>query len=143
MYVETAPNRNSPSAVLLREGWCGGARVRKRTLPTGPQRKPTSCAVRSKAGVSSAPHDAFTIERSLLTRPRRRSARHDPALGPGPAKRSPEHDWALAMVVERLLHPASKLATARLWHTATLTQELDLGDADEDALYEAMDRPQE
>ena len=54
-------------------------------------------------------------------------------------KRSPERDRVLAMVVQRLLHPASKLATSRRWHTTTLAQELDLGDADEDALYEAMD----
>ena len=54
-------------------------------------------------------------------------------------KRSPERDRVLAMVVERLLHPASKLATSRRWHTTTLAQALDLGDADEDALYEAMD----
>ncbi len=31
------------------------------------------------------------------------------------------------MVVERLIHPASKLATTRLWHTTTLAQELGLG----------------
>ena len=32
MYVETVPNRNSPPAVLLREGWREHGRVRKRTL---------------------------------------------------------------------------------------------------------------
>ena len=32
MYVETVPNRNSRPAVLLREGWREGERVRKRTL---------------------------------------------------------------------------------------------------------------
>ena len=32
MYVETVPNRNSRPAVLLREGWREGGRVRKRTL---------------------------------------------------------------------------------------------------------------
>ena len=54
-------------------------------------------------------------------------------------KRSPKRDRVLAMVVGRLLHPASKLATTRRWQTTTLAQELDLGDADEDDLYEAMD----
>ena len=32
MYVDTVPNRNSRPAVLLREGWREGGRVRKRTL---------------------------------------------------------------------------------------------------------------
>jgi hypothetical protein len=32
MYVETAPNRNSPPAILLREGWREGHKTRKRTL---------------------------------------------------------------------------------------------------------------
>ena len=56
-------------------------------------------------------------------------------------KRSPERDRVVAMVVERLPHPASKLATTRLRHTTTLAGEPDLGDADEDAPYRAMDRP--
>ena len=32
MYIETVPNRGSPPAILLRESWRDGARVRKRTL---------------------------------------------------------------------------------------------------------------
>ncbi len=32
MYIETVPNRNSPPAILLREGWREGGKVRKRTL---------------------------------------------------------------------------------------------------------------
>ena len=43
------------------------------------------------------------------------------------------------MVIQRLLRPASKLATTRLWHTTTLASELSLQDADEDDLYGAMD----
>ena len=55
------------------------------------------------------------------------------------AKRCRERDLVLAMIVERLVHPASKLATTRLWHTTTLAEELAVGEADEDELYEAMD----
>jgi ribosome-associated translation inhibitor RaiA len=55
------------------------------------------------------------------------------------AQRSGERDLVLAMIVERLIHPASKLATTRLWHTTTLAQELGVGEADEDDLYGAMD----
>ena len=32
MYIEKVPNRNSPPAILLREGWREGAKVRKRTI---------------------------------------------------------------------------------------------------------------
>jgi hypothetical protein len=32
MYIEIVPNRNSPPALLLREGWREGKKVRKRTL---------------------------------------------------------------------------------------------------------------
>jgi hypothetical protein len=32
MYIETVPNRNSPPAILLREGWREGQKTRKRTL---------------------------------------------------------------------------------------------------------------
>src|ERR1700675_1974439 len=32
MYIETVPNRTSPPAILLREGWREGNKTRKRTL---------------------------------------------------------------------------------------------------------------
>ena len=32
MYIDTVPNRNSPPAILLREGWREGGTVKKRTL---------------------------------------------------------------------------------------------------------------
>jgi hypothetical protein len=43
------------------------------------------------------------------------------------------------MLVEQLIHPCSKLATTRMWQTTTLAEELSIGDADEDALYQALD----
>ena len=45
----------------------------------------------------------------------------------------------MAMIAVRLLHPCSKLATTREWHTTTLAQELSVADATEDDLYQAMD----
>ena len=32
MYVDVVPNRKSPPAILLREGWREGKKVRKRTI---------------------------------------------------------------------------------------------------------------
>ena len=145
MYVETVPNRNSRPAVLLREGWREGGRVRKRTLANltdWPAEKVESLRRVLKGQRLVRPEDAFTIERSLphghveavLAMTRRLGL--DRLIAP---KRSAQRDRVLAMVVGRLLHPGSKLATTRRWHTTTLAQELDLGDADEDDLYEAMD----
>jgi len=44
-----------------------------------------------------------------------------------------------ALIVQRVLHAGSKLATARLLCDSTLAEELDLLGADEDELYGAMD----
>lgn len=44
-----------------------------------------------------------------------------------------------AMIAARVLMPASKLATTRLWHSSTLLDEFDVTEATEDQLYAAMD----
>jgi hypothetical protein len=45
----------------------------------------------------------------------------------------------LAVIVQRLLDPCSKRATTRQCHSSTLAEELGVGEASEDELYEAMD----
>jgi transposase len=45
----------------------------------------------------------------------------------------------VAMIVERLVFPSSKLANTRHWHDTTLAEELDVANATEDQLYDAMD----
>lgn len=55
------------------------------------------------------------------------------------SRRSRERDLVVAMIAKRLIHPCSKLATTRLWHTTTLATELGVEDADENELYKAMD----
>ena len=52
---------------------------------------------------------------------------------------SRRRDLVIAMIAERLLFPSSKLAHTRHWHDTTLAEELDIGDATEDHLYDAMD----
>src|SRR5919109_1132592 len=52
---------------------------------------------------------------------------------------SRERRLCLAMIVARLLRPASKLATARALQESTLLAELELGQVDEDDLYRALD----
>ena len=55
------------------------------------------------------------------------------------SKPSRQRDLVTALVVERLLEPCSKLATARLWSHSTLAAELGVEDADENELYDALD----
>ena len=52
---------------------------------------------------------------------------------------SRQRDLVVAMVVAQILEPDSKLATTRWWHVTTLPAMLGVTDADEDALYDAMD----
>jgi hypothetical protein len=50
-----------------------------------------------------------------------------------------EIDLVIGMVVARIVAPDTKLATTRWWHTRTLVEDLNIGTADEDDLYAAMD----
>jgi transposase len=55
------------------------------------------------------------------------------------SKPSRERDLVLAMVASRIICPATKLATTRLWDESTLAQEFGVSDANENDLYAAMD----
>jgi hypothetical protein len=55
------------------------------------------------------------------------------------AKPSRQRDLVLAMLVQRILFPCSKLATTRDWHTTTLAAELNVAEASEEDLYAALD----
>ena len=145
MYVETVPNRNSPPAILLREGRRVGKRVIKRTLANlthWPADKIERLRRVLKNEPLVPPDRLFLIERSLphghveILLEMVRKLKLPSLISPRP---SPQRDRVLAMILQRLLHPASKLATTRLWHTTTLGEELSLEDTDEDDLYEAMD----
>lgn len=60
----------------------------------------------------------------------------DDLIASEPSRR---RDLVLAMIVERLVFPSSKLANTRHWHDCTLAEELGVADATEDRLYDAMD----
>ena len=145
MYIATVPNRGSPPAILLREGYREGTKVKNRTLANLSDWSEARIAALRRVLRNEpvlAPHEAFLIERSLpqghvqavLDSIKRLGV--DKLLG---TKRSSQRDLVLAMVVERLIHPCSKLATTRLWHSTTLAEELGVADCSEDDLYEAMD----
>jgi hypothetical protein len=145
MYVERIPNRTSPPAILLREAWREAGRVRKRTVANL-----TDWPAARIEALRRVLHDEplvradelFTIETSLphghveaiLGLVRRLGV--DTLIA---TKRSRARDLVLAMIVERLVHPCSKLATTRLWSTTTLGESLGVADADVDELYDALD----
>lgn len=145
MYIETVPNRNSPPAILLREGWREGKKTRKRTLANlshWPKHKIETLRKLLRDEVLISPDDLFETERTLphghveAVLGTIRKLGLDAMIS---SKRCRERDLVVAMIAERLLHACSKLATTRMWHTTTLAEELSVEDADEDDLYDAMD----
>ena len=145
MYIETVPNRNSRPAILLREGWREGRKVCKRTLANltdWPAQKIDALRRVLKDEPLISPSEAFRIERSLphghveAISEMIRKIGLDQLIS---ARRSRNRDLVLAMIIERLIRPCSKLATTRWWHTTTLADILSVGDAQEDELYAAMD----
>jgi hypothetical protein len=149
MYVATVPNRSSPPAVLLRESYRQGTKVKTRTLGNlshWPREKVEALRRALRGDALVAPDDAFEILRSrphghvaaVLGQLRRLGL--DTLLG---AKPSRPRQLCVAMLVERILDPRSKLATARGLDPETLSHSLGevLGveRGDEDELYAALD----
>src|SRR6266436_4815965 len=104
MYVERIPNRNSPPAILLRESYRDGDKVKKRTL----------------ANLSDWPSAKIEALHRLLSQGGRQPHR--------------EVALCIAMAVARIIDPASKLATARVLDeetaTCSLGQVIELGAVD-------------
>jgi len=145
MYVETVPNRNSPPAILLREGRREGSKIVKRTLANlsdWPAQKIGSLRRLLHDEPLVSANDLFQTQQTLphghveAVLGTIRKLGLDSILA---AKRCRERDLVLAMMAERLLDPCSKLATTRIWHSTTLAEELGVQDATEDDLYAAMD----
>ncbi len=156
MYVETVPNRGSPPAILLRESYRDGRTVRKRTLLNlshWPAEHVEGLRGVLKGGVVLPPGDEpFAVERSLphghvaAVLGATRAIGLDRIIGPKTAHEPDSHrpvDLVVAMIVSRIIAPASKLATAKALDPATaassLGVELALGDVREDELYAALD----
>lgn len=145
MYIDTVPNRNSRPAVLLRESRREGRKTIKRTLANmtdWPADVVETIRRTLKGETLCAAQDLFGVERSsphghvaaVLGTVRRLGV--DRLIASKPCR---ERDLIVALIVERLLHPASKLATVRLWHTTSLAEELGVADAAVDEVYDALD----
>ena len=143
-------NSNSPPAVLLRESYRQGKKIRKRTLANlskWPAHLVEALRVLLRGGTAiDSLNDAFECVRSrphghvaaVLGTLRRIGLERMLASAPTRARA-----LVVAMLVARVLHPRSKLATARELNTETLAytlgEQLGLEHADEDELYGAMD----
>lgn len=145
MYIDVVPNRNSPPATLLRESWREGKITKKRTVANishWPPRKVEALRRLLRDEPLFAPEEIFSIVRSIphghvaAVLGTIRKLELDTLIA---SKSCRERDLVVAMLAERLIHPCSKLATTRLWHTTTLAVELGVADADENDLYAAMD----
>ena len=145
MYIASIPNRSSPPALLLREGYREGGKVKTRTLANLSKLPPEAIValrqvLKGEKLVNAS--DAFEALASLqhghvqavLDAMRRLDVACLIASRP-----SPQRDRVVALVAARILEPDSKLATTRWWHLTTLPAMLGVADADEDDLYAAMD----
>jgi Transposase DDE domain len=150
MYIESVPNRNSPPAILLRESYRDGGKIKKRTianLSDWPTEIVEGLRTLLKGGkVAPADQESIIVRRALphghvaAVLGTLRGIGLDRVLGPAGNRC---RDLIIAMIVARLIAPASKLATARMLDPLTaassLGEVLGLGPVDEDELYVALD----
>lgn len=152
MYIERIPNRNSPPAVLLRESYREGKKVRKRTLANlsklpeevvdnmqlalkgyqavNKKKLPDICEVNR-----SLPHGHVAAVLGTINK------LNLPQLIDN--KKTRQRDLVIAMIVSRIINPGSKLSTVRGIRTETtcssLGKLLGLEKADKDEYYQALD----
>jgi hypothetical protein len=150
MFIDVVPNGRSAPAVLLRESYREGRKVRKRTLANLGQLPPAvidGLRVLLAGGTAMArPEEMFAIQRALphghvaavLGVMRKLDL---PRLLSRTASR--ERDLALALIASRLIAPGSKLATVRALSPETasssLGRVLGLGVVEEREVYAALD----
>ena len=128
MYIERVPNRNSPPAVLLRESYREGKKVRKRTLANlsklpnevvdnmqlvlkgstvvNKEKLPDMCEVDR-----SLPHGHVAAVLGTINQLKL------PQLIA--QKKTRQRDLVIAMIVSRIINPGSKLSTVRGIRTET------------------------
>jgi hypothetical protein len=149
MYITRVPNRGSPPAILLRESYRDGDKVKTRTLANlsrWPEARIAALKQALKGETLAAVPDRLTIERSLphghvaAVLGMARKLGLDRLLPRRPIRLV---QLALALIVARVIEPAAKLATARQLSEATAAHSLGavlgLGSVDEDELYAALD----
>jgi hypothetical protein len=149
MYITRVPNRGSPPAVLLRESYREGGKVKNRTLAnlsSWPEAKIETLS-RALKGLPPAGLDTMVeVTRSLphghvaAVLGTIRSLGVEELIGPAGSR---QRDLVVAMITAAVIDGSSKLATARGLRAETaassLGRLLGLEACDEDDLYAAMD----
>jgi hypothetical protein len=149
MYVAVIPNRSSRPAILLRESYRDGTKVKNRTLANLSDLPPEQIETLRAAfrGDKLVPAgDGMEIVRALphghvaAALGMARQIGLDELLPDGPER---QRKLALALIVERLIDPAAKLATARALDETTalnsLGLTLGLGEVKAKEVYAALD----
>jgi hypothetical protein len=148
MYVVAIPNKSARPAILLRESYRDGGRVKNRTLAnlsdwTPDRIKALQAALRGDKLarvedtqiVRTLPHGHVA---AVLGTARRIGL--DKLLPDGPER---QRNLALALIVERLIDPAAKLATARALDEETAIDSVGamfgLGEVHVNELYATLD----
>jgi hypothetical protein len=149
MYVTRVPNRGSPPAVLLRESYREGGKVKNRTLAnlsSWPEAKVEALSRALKGLPPAGLEGMVDITRSLphghvaAVLGTIRELGLEQLISPEPSR---QRDLVTAMLIAAVIDGSSKLATARGLRPETaassLGEVLGLGSCDEDDLYAAMD----
>ena len=152
MYIERVPNRNSPPAVLLRESYREGDRIKKRTLanlsklPDDVVDNMKMVLKGAKVSIESAIPSNFEIIRSVPHGHVAAILETISRLGLSKiinSRSSRQKNLVIAMIIARIINPKSKLATARGFNYQTcshsLGQLLNIETARDDELYSALD----
>jgi transposase len=145
MYIESIPNHGSNPTVLLRESHREKGRVVKRTI-ANLTNVPDDIVALIKLVLKGEPlvpvNGLLTIDQSLphghvhAVLETIRALELDTIIASKPSR---SRDLVLAMIVNQLISPSSKLGLTRQWHQSTLAQELHVDDSTEDDLYDALD----
>jgi len=147
MYIESVPNRNSPPAILLRESFRVNGKVAKRTLANLSKWPPAIVeALRQLLRDPQSLLTEFSISRSLphghvaAVLGSLKKIGLDTLIYSTPSKL---RSLLIALIVARIVDPASKLATARMLDSQSASTSLgnlcQLEAIHEKDLYEAMD----
>ena len=145
MYVATIPNRGSKPTIIIREGYREDGKVKNRTIANithwpKEQIEALRLVLKGKKVAEvdklfkklETRHHGHVL--SVLTTVRRLGV--DKLIS---SRRCRERELIVGALVARICAADSKLAATRWWKSTTLPELLDLGDADEDDVYDAMD----
>ena len=142
MYIDVVPNRNSPPAVLLRESFREGKKIRKRTLANLSHLDPVRVEALRRALRGDFDHlrDTQAVSGAyfglLYTL-------HQLAQQLGLVRslgNSRSGKLQLFLVLARLAHGGSRLSAVRWAQQQAVEEVLGLGAFDEDDLYAALDQ---